>query len=110
MFSLFLKQFHLLSAVGGVGRGKRKRSAVCSTKPAKIHTKDIVCILPVDGQCEIPIPRGAKRAELAELGLLGKISISAGWKALDVLKEVSSVFACAFNLKENEILLFDYLR
>ncbi len=70
-----------------------------------------MCILPLPSvQCEIPIPRGAKRAELAELGLTGKISINAGWKALDVLKEISSVFAAVFNLKENEILLFDYLR
>ena len=69
-----------------------------------------MCILPLKDQHEIPIPRGAKRAELAEMGLTGKISINAGWKALDVLKEVSSVFASVFSLKENEILLFDYLR
>jgi hypothetical protein len=66
--------------------------------------------LPSSGLYEIPIPRGAKQANLAELGLTGKISINAAWKANDVSREISSVFASAFNLEEKEILLFDYLR
>jgi hypothetical protein len=107
---LLPKQFYLPSVVGGIGRGKRKRSGACQPKPAKIYTKDIVCILPSSGLYEIPIPRGAKRANLAELGLTGKISINAAWKASDVSREISSVFASAFNLEEKEILLFDYLR
>ena len=36
--------------------------------------------------------------------------INSGWKAIEVLQEISNVFASAFNLRHGEILLFDYLR
>ena len=67
-------------------------------------------LLPIEDVYNIPIPRGIKRAHLAEMGLTGKIPINSGWKAIEVLQEISSVFASAFNLRHGDILLFNYLR
>ena len=75
-----------------------------------MYTKDVVCILPVDDTSNIPIPRGGKRAKLAEMGLIGKVSINSAWKANEVVKEISSVFSKAFCLGTGEVLPFDYLR
>ena len=71
---------------------KRKRSNACQAKASKIYTKDVVCLLPLeDKTADIPIPRGAKRAHLSEMGLIGKVSINSSWKAMDVIQEISSV-------------------
>lgn len=70
-----------------------------------------MCLLPLeDKTADIPIPRGAKRAHLSEMGLIGKVSINSAWKAVDVIQEISSVFAGAFNLPAGENLSFDFLR
>ena len=93
------------------GSSKRKRSGVCQPKGSKIYTKDVVCMLPLeDCLSDIPIPRGGKRAHLAEMGLIGKVSINSAWKAREVVWEISSVFSSAFNLPDGEVLLFDFLR
>ena len=78
---------------------------------SKVYTKDVVCLFPLEGMSEdIPIPRGAKRARLSEMGLIGKVSINSSWKVGNVTQEVSSVFASAFNLPYENILSFDLLR
>lgn len=87
---------------------KRKRSAACSTK-SKVYTKDIVCI-PHSLELPIAIPRGERRSELAEMGLIGKISLNSSWSVKDVQSEVSSVFAGAFGIPEGELLPYVYLR
>ncbi|CAB4025274.1 Hypothetical predicted protein, partial [Paramuricea clavata] len=58
---------------------------------------------------EIPIPRGVKRAHLAEIGLIGKVSINATWTEEEVARELTSVFATSFNLECGELLPSDYL-
>lgn len=65
--------------------------------------------MPSDNLLEIPIPRGVKRAHLAEIGLIGKVSINATWTEEEVARELTSVFATSFNLESGEILPFDYL-
>ena len=78
-----------------------------------MYTKDIVCLPPTAGPAlttSMPIPRGEKRAQLAEIGLIGKVSINAAWKAGEVQREISSVFASAFALQSEDILPFEYLR
>ena len=58
---------------------------------------------------DIPIPRGANRAELSDEGLVGKVSINSVWTAEEVARELTSIFATAFNLQPGEILPFEYL-
>ena len=58
---------------------------------------------------DLPIPRGAKRAELAEKGLVGKVSINTAWNTEQVAREITSVFANMFDLTPGEILPFEYL-
>ena len=81
-------------------------------KASKVYTKYIVCLPLTKGPLTKPIaiPRGESRVELAELGLVGKISISAGWKSTQVAQEISSVFASAFRLGEDDVVPFEYLR
>ena len=57
----------------------------------------------------IPIPRGNKRAQLAEMGLIGKVSINTVWGAEEVAKEITSVFSGAFSLQPGDVLDYDYL-
>ena len=52
----------------------------------KIYTKDVVCLLPTKGGNNIPIPRGGNRTRLADMGLIGKVSINSTWKAEEVAK------------------------
>ncbi|XP_046860328.1 uncharacterized protein LOC124453580 isoform X2 [Xenia sp. Carnegie-2017] len=100
----------LPSLFGGVTGGKkRKRSSACLPKRGKVYTKDVVCLPPTDQTFNIPIPRGNKRAHLAEMGLIGKVSINSAWGAEEVAKEISSVFSRAFNLQPGEVLSYDYL-
>ena len=84
-------------------------SATSQPKPGKTYTKDVVCLMPSDNLLEIPIPRGVKRAHLAEIGLIGKVSINATWTEEEVARELTSVFPTSFNLESGEILPFDYL-
>ena len=74
-----------------------------------MYTKDVVCLLPVETTNEISIPRGAKRTELAEKGLIGKVSINTAWNADNVAREITSVFANTFDLEPGELLPFEYL-
>ncbi len=91
------------------GRNKRKRSTTCQAKPGKKFTKDVLCLLPSKNVTNIPIPRGANRAHLAKIGLIGKVSISSVWSAEEVARELTSIFAPAFNLHPSKLLPFDYL-
>ena len=88
---------------------KRKRSRTMLAKPGKKYTKDIVCIPPMmvkNGQDVLPIPKGDSRAKLAEMGLVGKISLESTWRADEVDNEIQSVFILAFK----EPFDYTYLR
>ena len=43
------------------------------------------------------------------MGLIGKVSIDSTWKAEEVAKEITSVFASVFDLQPGEVLPYDYL-
>jgi hypothetical protein len=89
---------------------KTKTVSCLPTKiSGKIYTKDVVCLLPTKGGNNIPIPRGGNRTRLADMGLIGKVSINSTWKAEEVAKEITSVFASVFNLQPGEVLPYDYL-
>ena len=106
----FFQTRPLPSLFGGCAGGKkRKRSAACQPKAGKIYTKDVVCLMPTKKVNSIPIPRGKNRACLADMGLIGKVSINSAWRAEEVAKEITSVFASAFNLQPGEILPYEYL-
>ncbi|XP_046864546.1 uncharacterized protein LOC124459025 isoform X1 [Xenia sp. Carnegie-2017] len=92
-----------------VGGRKRKRSSTSQSKSAKLYTKDVVCLLPSENGKDIPIPRGNSRGCLANMGLIGKISLNSAWVAKDVTREITSIFASVFDLLPGELLPFDYL-
>ena len=54
-------------------------------------------------------PRGANRAELSDKSLIEKVSINSVWTAEEVARQLTSIFATAFNLQPGELLPFDYL-
>lgn len=76
---------------------------------SKIVTKDVVCVPYEEGDI-FAIPRGGRRAQLAELGLIGKVSLNTTWNKSAVAKEISSIFRKAFKLGDNEEMPFQYLR
>jgi hypothetical protein len=73
------------------------------------YTKDVVCLLPSENVTDIPIPRGANRTQLADAGLVGKVSINSVWTAEEVARELTSVFATVFKLKAGDVLPYEYL-
>ena len=75
----------------------------------KVYTKDVVCLPSTPGDI-FPIPRGGKRSQLAESGLIGKVSLKSTWNRAEVYSEISSVFKKAFKLQDGEDLPFEYLR
>ena len=98
----------LRGSSGGLPAMKRKRT---SQKQIKIYNKNIICLPHEIGDDPlIPIPRGEKRAQLAEMGLIGKIALQSVWQSSQVRAEVSSVFASAFGLSQGETLPYVYLR
>ena len=62
-----------------------------------------------DDSATIPIPRGKLRANLAELGLIGKIRLVLIWSSEKVIYEITSLFASSFGLEEDAQLEFKYL-
>lgn len=56
------------------------------------------------------IPRGTRRAQLAELGLMGKVSLNNTRDKAAVASEISSIFRIAFHLEDDEEMPFQYLR
>ena len=73
---------------------KKKHTEKKGKEKKKTWTKDIVC-LPKDysvSKEDISIPKGAKRTELARLGLVGKISLQSSMNSEEVKSEVLSVF------------------
>ena len=90
---------------------KRRRGSSTRTIQGKsrIVTKDVVCIPYEEGDI-FAIPRGGRRAELAELGVIGKVSLNTTWDKRAVAKEISSIFRKAFKLGGNEEMPFQYLR
>lgn len=98
----------LRGSAGGPPAAKKRRA---SHKQTKIYNKDIICLPHVPGDdVLIPIPRGEKRSKLAVMGLIGKIAIHWVWKSSQVQAEVSSIFASAFGLSQEDILSYEYLR
>ena len=82
---------------------KKKHSEKKGKEKKKTWTKDIVC-LPKDyshSKEDISIPKGAKRTELAKLGLVGKISLQSSMSTEEVKSEVRSVFKEAMGGKES---------
>lgn len=75
---------------------------------SKIVTKDVVCVPYEEGDI-FAIPRGGRRAQLAELGLISKVSLNTTWNKSTVAKEISSIFRKAFKLGGNEEMPFQYL-
>ena len=47
---------------------------------------------------------------MAELGLIGKVSLNNTWDKAAVASEISSIFRKVFNLEDNEEMPFQYLR
>lgn len=85
--------------------------AVFVFKKEKVYNRNVVCLPPVEDISKpIPIPRGEKRAKLTEAGLTGKIALNSSWNAVEVQREVSSIFASSFFLQDSEILPYEYLR
>ena len=52
----------------------------------------------------ISTPKGESRANLAEMGLISKISLESTWSAVEVENEIKSVFMSAFNLRDDTLL------
>ena len=48
--------------------------------------------------------------KLTEAGLTGKIALNSPWNAVEVQREVSSIFVSSFFLQDSEILPYEYLR
>ena len=73
---------------------KKKHTEKKGKEKKKTWTKDIVCLsknYSVSKE-DILIPKGAKRTELARLGLVGKISLQSSMNSEEVKSEVRSVF------------------
>ena len=87
-------------------RGTSTRSIQGKTK---IVTKDVVCLPYGEGDI-FAIPRGGRRAQLAELGLIGKVSLNTTWDRRAVVSEISSIFRKSFKLRDEEEIPFQYLR
>ena len=82
--SSFLKKNNL--------KGKQKKVAL------KTWNKDIIC-LPKhyhSNTQKIPIPRGAKRGEIAMAGLIGKISLTSNMSEEEIREEICAIFTVAF--------------
>lgn len=76
---------------------------------AQGKSKVVVC-LPFEEGDVFAIPRGKPRAQLAELGLIGKVSLNHTWDKAAVASEISSIFRKVFNLEDDEEMPFCYLR
>ena len=46
---------------------------------------------------------------LSDKSLIEKVSINSVWTAEEVARQLTSIFATAFNLQPGELLPFDYL-
>ena len=90
---------------------KRRRASSTRSTQAKSKnvTKDVVCLTFEEGEI-FAIPRGTRRAQLAELGLIGKVSLNNTWDKAAVASEISSIFRKAFHLEDDEEMPFQYLR
>ena len=87
---------------------KKKRQA---TPKAKVYSRNVVCLPPAEDITKlIAIPHGETRARLTEAGLTGKIAISSTWNALEVQREISTMFASSFFFQDDELLPYGYLR
>lgn len=76
---------------------------------SKIVTKDVVCIPYEEGDI-FAIPQGGRRAQLAEIGVIGKVSLNTTWDKRTVAKEISSIFRETFKLGDNKEMPFQYIR
>ena len=95
---------------------KRARRGSSSPKPIS-YVRDIVC-LPKELQApdgNIHIPRGSRRTELADAGLLGKIQFSSVMSAQEMRSEICRVFAvpmglCEVDIEAEKLFPFVYLQ
>ena len=55
----------------------------------------------------IPIPRGLRQTQLADAGLVGKVSVDFSWTAEKVARELTSIFATVFKLEPGQLLPFE---
>ena len=88
----------------------RQASSTRSTQAkSKVVTKDVVC-MPFEEGDIFAIPRGTRRAQLADLGLIGRVSLNNVWDNAAVASEISRIFRKAFHLEDGEAMPFQYLR
>lgn len=90
---------------------RRSRWVLSDHSPmaTRICVLDIVCLLPSTSTW-IPIPRGDTRKMLADNGLIKKLQITSTSTEDELKSMISNLFCFAFNLAEDELLPFDYLR
>ncbi len=74
-----------------------------------VTTREIFAI-PYDEQDIIDLPRGKKRAFLAENGLIGTIEISSDYGVHDIVSKISSLFAACVGLDDGDQIAFHFLR
>ena len=55
-------------------------------------------------------PKGNDRGDLAERGLIGKVTISSNWSEDEVKEEITSVFKDVLKLEPSAQLSFTYFR
>lgn len=75
---------------------------------SKIVTKDEG--IPYEEGDIFAIPQGGRRAQLAEIGVIGKVSLNTTWDKRTVAKEISSIFRETFKLGDNKEMPFQYIR
>ncbi|XP_014771050.1 uncharacterized protein LOC106869718 [Octopus bimaculoides] len=90
---------------------RRSRWILSDNSPVatRICVLDIVCLLPSTSTW-IPIPRGDTRKMLADSGLIKKLQITSTSTEDELKHMISNLFSVSFNLAEDELLPFDYLR
>ena len=81
---------------------------VRKNKACKHYTRDVVC-LPFSSASTICIPRGDSRANLAQDGLIGKISFTSDWSEAQLREEMTAIFRRTFALSMGQSFQFEYL-
>lgn len=77
-------------------------------KGCKQYTRDVVC-LPFSSAMTFRIPRGESRANLAQNGLIGKISFTSEWSEAQLQEEMTAIFRRTFALFVGQSFQFQYL-
>lgn len=77
-------------------------------KACKHYTRDVVC-LPLSSGLTVRIPRGVTRANLAQNGLIGKISFTSEWSVAQFREEITAIFRSTFGLSFGQSFPFEFL-